>query len=649
LGVFWNYFKDVDFTELGFKCGLEVHYQIKTDKKLFCHCPAKMVSREPNAATMRHMRPTLSELGEYDGTALMEFKTKKEVVYLLYKDVMCTYEMDDTPPFLINREALDIVIEMAMMLNCHIVDEVHITRKQYLDGSIPTGFQRTAVIGINGYIPYKNRKIGIRHVTVEEDACREVSDKGHRITFKTDRLGIPLVEVITQPDMRTPWEVEEVGWLIGRTLRETEKVRRGIGSVRQDVNVSVDGGTRVEIKGVPRIGMFAPLTAVEALRQKALLNLRDELQKRGLSYNNMEFDVVDVDNKIKELTCDLLFTPFKENAIFKMVVAKGWKGLFGFKTQPGRYFLHEISGRVRVIACLDRTPNFLSPEFITTYSPDEVQWNRFISNYKIGENDGVIIILGRAEDMKTAVDEVVIRMREAAIGIPNETRQAMLDGTTNFERILPGPNRMYPDTDHPPVPIEEKHIDKIKSMLPERPWERAERYKKLGLSDHLINEMLDSDYKNTFDRIASDVAVSPTFIAKTLVEDTKRVRRLGYDVKKLTDERLLEVFRAYEKGLFPKDILPSVLILAIQEENEIEDILKSKGIKILDKDHVRDIIYEVVIANNESKIRKDDGAHFRYLMGQAMSKLFSRAEGSIVAEIMKETLANIINKISKFK
>jgi len=644
LGVFWNYFKDVDFTQFGFKCGLEVHYQIKTDRKLFCHCPAKMVSSEPDAATLRHMRPTLSELGEYDGTALMEFKTKKEVVYLLYKDVMCTYEMDDTPPFLINREALDIVIEMAMMLNCHIVDEVHITRKQYLDGSIPTGFQRTAVIGINGYIPYKDRKIGIRHVTVEEDACREVSDRGHRITFKTDRLGIPLVEVITQPDMRTPWEVEEVGWIIGRTLRETGKVRRGIGSVRQDVNVSIDGGTRVEIKGVPRIEMFAPLTAVEALRQKALLNLRDELQNRGLSNDNMKFEVIDIDNRIKDLTCDLLFTPFKENATFKMVVAKGWGGLLGFKTQPGRYFLHEISGRVRVIACLDRTPNFLSPEFITSYSPDELQWQRFLSSFNIDKNDGVIIVLGKSEDMKTAVEETIIRMKEAAIGVPNETRQAKSDGTTGFERILPGANRMYPDTDHPPVPIEEEHIAKIKLTLSERPWERANRYKRIGLSDHLINELLDSDYKNIFDRIASDVAVNPTLIAKTLVEDIKWVKRLGYDIKKLTDERLLDMFRAYEKGLFPKDIIPSIIILAIQEEGNIEEILVSKGIKIIDEGHIKDIVYEVVIANNQEKVKKDEGAYFHYLMGKAMRKLFSKAEGSKIAQIMKQTLTSEIKQ-----
>ena len=137
------------FQELGFKCGLEIHQQLLTKTKLFCNCPTGYRNDMPDAEIIRHMRPTLSELGEYDGTALMEFKTKKRVVYQLYRDNMCTYEMDDTPPFKINMQALEIAIRLALMLNCSIVDELHVSRKQYLDGSIPTGFQRTAVVGVN--------------------------------------------------------------------------------------------------------------------------------------------------------------------------------------------------------------------------------------------------------------------------------------------------------------------------------------------------------------------------------------------------------------------------------------------------------------------------------------------------------------------
>ena len=200
----------LDYKKVGLRVGLEVHQQLDTERKLFCHCPAGVYTTSHDGAVLRHMRPTLSELGEYDGTALMEFKTKKNVVYLLHKSNVCTYEMDDTPPFPINQEAIDIAIEQCLMLGCDIVDEVHIARKQYLDGSIPTGFQRTAIVGVEGSIPFRGRHISITQVSLEEDSCREVSDSGHLIVWRADRLGMPLIETVTGPDLRTPAEVEDL-------------------------------------------------------------------------------------------------------------------------------------------------------------------------------------------------------------------------------------------------------------------------------------------------------------------------------------------------------------------------------------------------------------------------------------------------------
>ena len=275
--------QQVDYEAIGFMCGLEVHQQLLTERKLFCRCPAGLYTREHDGTMLRHMRPTLSELGEYDGTALMEFKTKKNIVYLLHRSNVCTYEMDDTPPFLMNSEALDIAIEQCLMLGCDIVDEVHIARKQYLDGSIPTGFQRTAIVGVNGRLPFRGRQLSITQVSVEEDSCREVSDRGHLIVWRTDRLGMPLIETVTGPELRTPDEVAEAILLIGRVCRSTGHVRVGLGASRQDVNVSVRGGSRVEIKGVPKAGWARVLVHGEAIRQVNLLALRDDLHRRGFT------------------------------------------------------------------------------------------------------------------------------------------------------------------------------------------------------------------------------------------------------------------------------------------------------------------------------------------------------------------------------
>nr|MBP7498211.1 hypothetical protein [Bacteroidales bacterium] len=238
-----------DYDRIGFMSGLEVHQQLKTKKKLFCNCPAGVFNPSDvyDAELIRHMRPTLSELGEYDGTALMEFKTRKEIVYRVKNETCCTYDVDDTPPFSINKEALGIAIEISLLSKLNVVGEVHITRKQYLDGSIPTGFQRTAIIGVEGEIYLKHKKVRLIQLSIEEDSCREISDIGHTRIYKTDRLGMPLIETVTYPDMLNPDEVREACDYIRFLNRSTGKVRTGMGAGRQDVNVSCKGGTRVEI------------------------------------------------------------------------------------------------------------------------------------------------------------------------------------------------------------------------------------------------------------------------------------------------------------------------------------------------------------------------------------------------------------------
>ncbi len=277
-----------DYQALGFMSGLEVHQQLDTRSKLFCRCPAGRRVTKVDAEVLRHMRPTLSELGEYDGTALMEFKTRKEIVYLLERGTVCTYEMDDTPPFEIDDEAVRIAIEMSELCNLNLVSELHVMRKQYLDGSIPTGFQRTAMVGLTGAIPFQvpelgvDRELSIRQLSLEEDSCREVSDVGHRITFRTDRLGMPLTEMVTEPEFLTPQELRAGAQLLAQLARASGKVRRGPGAARQDVNVSVAGGRRVEIKGVHHHRRLPLLVHTEAFRQLNLLRVRAELERRGV-------------------------------------------------------------------------------------------------------------------------------------------------------------------------------------------------------------------------------------------------------------------------------------------------------------------------------------------------------------------------------
>ena len=478
-----------DYADLGFMCGLEIHQQLLTRRKLFCRCPAGLYDNvEHHAEVLRHMRPTLSEMGEYDGTALMEFKTRKEIIYLLNNQTVCTYEMDDAPPFEIDDESLDQALAITMMLGCNVVGEVHITRKQYLDGSIPTGFQRTAITGTDGDIPFGERTIHIRQVSIEEDSCREVSDKGHVRTYRTDRLGMPLIETVTDPDMKTPAEAMQVGQILRWLVRASGLVRTGSGAARQDVNVSVTGGTRVEIKGVPSLRMIPRLTHNEALRQRTLVGIRGELVRREITAANISDRGWDVTPIVRGTECRFIHKAVDKGATVMAIPLPGFQGLLEVQTQPRTSFLKEFSDRIRVIACIDDLPNLaLSTQDVPTLSSRE--WDRVSKACGVGADVPVFVVWGRKDDTETAVREVAIRARDATFGIPGETRQALEDGTTGFERILPGADRMYPDTDLPPIRLDDERVDRLRTQLPLPPWERTRQATALGVGCDLAERL----------------------------------------------------------------------------------------------------------------------------------------------------------------
>ncbi|MGD9253949.1 MAG: Glu-tRNA(Gln) amidotransferase subunit GatE, partial [Holophagae bacterium] len=550
----------IDYEAIGLKVGLEVHQQLLTDKKMFCHCPSGLYTRTHNGAVLRHMRPTLSELGEYDGTALMEFKTRKNIVYLLHTANVCTYEMDDTPPFLVNQQAVDIAIEQCLMLGCDIVDEVHIARKQYLDGSIPTGFQRTAIVGVAGRLPFRGRELSVTQVSVEEDSCREVSDRGHLIVWRTDRLGMPLIETVTGPDLRTPDEVEEAILLVGRVCRSTGHVRVGLGASRQDVNVSVHGGRRVEIKGVPKAGWAPALVHGEAIRQVNLLALRDELHERGFTtagsiqlYDQVITGLV-AEGDIGVLRHDSWERFVAEenrrpgfelgNGQFtvRAVRLPGLAGTLAWPTQPERVFADELRGRIRVIAGLDQQPVLLDSESWPAGDGAAEVLKAIRDEVGCSTVDGLAVVWGADEDTSMAVNEIRLRYLDAIEGIPNETRQPFADGSTDFERILPGPDRMYPDTDSPPQAITRDRVKRLAAVLPEAPWSREARYAAAGVPVHVIHYLIRRGGARLVDRVVSEVGADLRRACFFVGERLKGMRRQGFEVDAVPDRRWCELF-----------------------------------------------------------------------------------------------------------
>ncbi|HDQ15982.1 MAG TPA: Glu-tRNA(Gln) amidotransferase subunit GatE, partial [Bacteroidetes bacterium] len=439
------------YNRIGFMSGLEVHQQLLTDKKLFCNCPAGVYheSEDYDAEVIRHMRPTLSELGEYDGTALMEFKTRKNITYRCKHATTCTYEVDDTSPFPINKDALEKSIIISLLSKLNIVGEVHITRKQYLDGSIPTGFQRTAIIGVSGEIPLKHKKVGLIQLSIEEDSCREISDYRHERIYKTDRLGMPLIETVTEPECLNPDEVKEACDYIRFLNRSTGLVRTGMGAGRQDVNVSCRGGSRVEIKGVAHTKWIPELTHNECFRQWALLQIKDILNKRT-SLENWKVKAERLDWDAYEITYGPLKIAKDDNWQLWGVNLPYFKGLLSHFTQPAKMFADEIKDRLKVIACLEK-PNMVHSEMFDPIITD-MDFQLLLPMLNATENDAQIIFWAPEEDVKTALETIEERCIMAFEGVPEETRKSFEDGTTIFERVLPGANRMYPDTDSAPIP-----------------------------------------------------------------------------------------------------------------------------------------------------------------------------------------------------
>ncbi len=615
-----------DYAEVGFRSGLEIHQQLLTEKKLFCRCPAGRYSDRYDAEILRHMRPTLSELGEYDGTALMEFKTRKEIIYRINRETVCTYEMDDTPPFMIDEQALDIALGVAMLYGLNLVDELHIARKQYLDGSIPTGFQRTTIVGVNGWVPYRDRRISIVQLGLEEDACREVSDIGHRRIYLTDRLGMPLIETVTGPDMRTPLEVADVAQILRRLVRSTGQVRTGMGAAREDVNVSVRGGTRIEIKGVPRIPRIPLLTYFEAMRQWNLLRLREELHRRGLTAETFRSGSEDVTRILAKTSYEPIRDALAAGAVAAAVVLRGFRDLLNWQTQTNTRFSREISDRVRVVACLTKLPNIIHSDSLSE-TLSSSRWDSVCKAVQATTDDVVVVVWGPAEDVKTAVQEIAIRAREATIGVPSETRQALRDGTNGFERILPGPDRMYPDTDLPPKQVTEERLARIRQGLPAPVWTREAWYKELGLPADVVEPLAVSCRAGLFETLVKDWGIAPVAAAVALVQFPKRLRRKGLDATALTEETLRRIFALYRDRRISRDG-----VFALMETAARREPLPGTGEIRPATDE--EIYGQVVESNGALRLMTvhDPAKKAHVLMGLVMTALRGRVEGAAVRE-----------------
>ncbi|WP_148883675.1 Glu-tRNA(Gln) amidotransferase subunit GatE [Thermococcus aciditolerans] len=622
-----------NYEELGLKVGLEIHRQLDT-KRLFSPVPSEM-SDEVDFTFQRRLRPTISELGEIDPAALEEFKKGKTYIYEGNYNLADLVYMDEEPPHMPDEEALRVSLQISYLLNATPVDEVHFMRKIVIDGSNVSGFQRTAIIAMNGKVDTPWGSVGIPTVCLEEDACRIVERGEKEVIYRLDRLGIPLVEISTTPDIHHPEQAKVVAKYIGDALRATRKVKRGLGTIRQDLNVSIRGGARVEIKGVQELDMIPVIIEREIERQVNLLKIREELRKRGVRPEEVTEEFHDVTEIFQNTGSKIIARTVKKGGKVLAVKLPKFRGLIGKEIQPGRRLGTEMADRakkyVKGIFHIDELPN---------YGITELEVNAVIEKLGLGEEDAFVLVAAEEETAKNALREVVQRAREAIEGVPEETRRALPDGNTQYMRPLPGKARMYPETDIPPILLTAEMKDDVLANLPELPQERVERYVREYKIDRSLAETLVNDERDELFEELIARGVKPSMAASILVVVLKGLKKEA-PIENITDEHIREAFDLYLGGKIAKEAFEEIFKeLARNPKKSAAQVAEEKGLTLLSEEEVERIIDEVVQANIEVIKAKGMGA-MGMVMGRAMAKLRGRADGKLVSSLVRKKIGEL--------
>lgn len=631
------------------KVGFEIHQQLSTKSKLFCNCRCEE-SRNYETIFMRKLRPTHSELGTFDPAALFEYKKMRMIKYHASTGSSCLVEADEEPPQEMNKEALETALIFSLALHSRVADEIHTMRKIVIDGSNTSGFQRTMLIAHGGYIDVNGEKVKIQSICLEEDAAKLLSDDGSIREYGLDRLGIPLVEIALEPITGSPEELMQVALSMGRLLRSSKRVTRGLGSIRQDVNISVNDGGVVEVKGVQQLDQLIRVIKYEMLRQHGLILIAQKLKKERrvneIGVGDRIEDVTDIlrnsSSKIvkRSLTCDEGVDDDNSKGVFKAIRVKGFAGMIRFEPYPEIRIGKQLSELVRFyglggIFHSDELPNYgISEEEVIAISKRLEM---------AADVDAFVIIGGVRDKVEFAVESIIRRLKMALIGVPSETRSATLDGKTIFSRPRPGAARMYPETDIPPIQINNSVIDSLIDKVP-KSWDENVNTlaRKYSLNRKHAEQIFDSNYLGIFEEIASLTKVQPTFIVSKLTEDLINFERQGLDTTVLTDEIIIDVFRRLDAGTIARESIALIFEKILRKESiTIDQVIEGLGLTTI-SDQEMEMTIDKVLEENMPVIRAKGMASLGMLMGRSMSVLRGKIDGQKINSTLRKKLKELL-------
>jgi glutamyl-tRNA(Gln) amidotransferase subunit E len=682
----------LDPASLNLKVGFEIHQQLVTKSKLFCNCSSEEAKKYDNSF-VRKLRPTQSELGAYDPAAMFEFSKMHTVEYYAALGSSCLVEADEEPPHDVNTEALETALIFSLALNSKIMDEIHVMRKIVIDGSNTTGFQRTMLVASGGYLDIAEfrdglkitRRVGVQSICLEEDAAKLIGDENGVRKFGLDRLGVPLVEIALEPVTDKPSEIMQVALTLGRLLRASKRVARGLGSIRQDINISVQNGAVVEVKGVQQLDQLVKVIEHEMQRQYGLIVIAQKLKEKNVDIKKVGDRIEDVSDILGNMTSSRIVKRILEGR--GMIIAirvPGFAGMIGFEPYKDIRLGRELG---KLVKFYDIDGIFHSDE-LPNYGITEQGIAAVKQRLQMNDNDAFVILGGPNDKIKFASDAIIRRLKASIDGVPAETRAATPDGKTVFLRPRPGVARMYPETDILPIAITKPMLEQLADEVPTQ-WDVIvdSLAKKYNLNKELASQIFDSKYLKVFREIASETKkIQPTFIAAKLTGDLISLQRQGLDTSVLEDEDIKDVFSKLENGSIQKESVVLKFEEAIKKNSRRECIVCKKGKMQPEEEGVtgmkaykcdncgsRELIVIVneqmnmsegiqdvgassisdeelskgldrIINNNMGIIKEKGASALSTLMGRAMAEFRGKANGQKVNSMLKEKMSKMVNK-----
>ena len=630
---------EFDIKNIGLKVGLEIHQQLDTKKKLFCDC-TPLEEDEFSRKFSRRLRAAKSELGKIDPAALFESTKSKTIIYYANPKSSCLVEEDEEPPHALDTDAKNLAFLISSALESKIFSEIHVMRKTVIDVSNTTGFQRTMLVAQGGHIEIDGKKVGVQSICLEEDAGKLIKDEENHRFFSLDRLGVPLVEIALDPVEGDPKFVKDIALTLGRLLRVTKKVMRGIGSIRQDVNISIEGGGIIEVKGVQQLDQLEKIIEFEAKRQHGLKLIANKINQTKFTEINKKGDIFDITEIMKECNSKIIKKSIEnQDKIFGIRIKK-LKGIFGFEPYSDIRLGKEIGQLVRFFGIggvfhSDELPN---------YGIEEDDIKRVTEKLNIEDDDAFLIIAGEKISVSFAIDSIINRIKLAQNGPPAETRAATQNGDTIFLRPRPGASRMYPETDIPTIKVSDKELAEARSNIP-KSWEKSirELKEKYQINNQLAEQIFDSEYFEIFEQICSKKQNSPNFVVSILCSTITNLKRSGLDSSLLNDEQIMKTFELLEQKKINKESIQIIFEQIMSKKaNNVIHALENASITQLTEDEL-DKILDNIIQNNTDKIEQEQMRALSGLMGLAMKEVRGKASGKIINQKLKEKIQGFLN------